>query len=78
MLIYITETQEPQNYRSIISIKKIKETVKRDKKTSMDIIKLPCNKERLNLFDIRTKIDAQRVKWLIGALNSPTDSTEYH
>ena len=44
----------------------------------MDIIKLPCNKERLNLFDIRTKIDAQRVKWLIGALNSPTDSTEYH
>ena len=45
--------------------------VKIDKKTSIDIIKLPYNKRGLNLCDIRTKIDVQRVKWLIEALNSP-------
>ena len=44
----------------------------------MDMIKLPYNKGGLNLCDIRTKIDAQRVKWLIEALNSPTDSIEYY
>ena len=44
----------------------------------MDIIKLPYNIGGLNLCDIRTKIDAQRLKWLIEALNSPTDSIEYY
>ena len=32
MLFYITETQEPQNYRSIISIKKLKKLLKETKR----------------------------------------------
>ena len=44
----------------------------------MDIMKLPYNKGGLNIGDIRTRIDAKRVKWLIVALNSPTGSIEYY
>ena len=78
MLFYITETQEPSKLQIDNINKEINKIVKRDKKTSIDMIKLPYNKGGLNLCDIRTKIDAQRVKWLIEALNSPTDSIEYY
>ena len=37
------------------------------------MMKLPYNKGGLNLCDVRTKIDVQQVKWLIEALNSPTE-----
>ena len=44
----------------------------------MDIIQLSYNIRGLNSCDIRTKKDAQRVKWLIETLNSPTDCIEYY
>ena len=40
-------------------------------------MKLPYNKGGLKLCNIRTKIDAQRVKWLIEAVNSLTDSIDH-
>ena len=78
MPLYITETQESSKLQIDNITRKIKKIVKRDKKTSMDIIKLAYPKRRLNLCGIRAKIDAQRVKWIIEALTSPTDSIEYY
>ena len=78
MLFYINEIQEPSKSQIYNINEEIKKLAKKDKKTSIDMIKLPYNKGGLNLCDIRTKIDAQRVKWLIEALNSPTDSIEYY
>ena len=49
MLFYITETQEPSKLQIDNINKEINKIVKRDKKTSIDMIKLPYNKGGLNL-----------------------------
>ena len=61
MLFYITETQEPSKLQIDNINKEINKIVKRDKKTCMDAKKLPYNRRGLHLYDIRTKIDSQRV-----------------
>ena len=69
-----SETQEPSKLQIDNINKEMNKIVKRDNKTGMDITKLSYNKGGLNSCDIRTKKDAQRVKWLIEALNSSTDT----
>ena len=44
----------------------------------MALIKLLHNERVLTLCHVRTKIDAQRVKWSIENLNSPIDNIEYY
>ena len=52
MLFYITKTQEPSKLQINNINKEIKKTVKRDKKNSMDMIKLPHNKERYMMIEL--------------------------
>ena len=77
-IAFMLEVKLSVNFRNEIKIPAKRQKLKRDSEFWQCYSHCAPLQKLLMLCDIRTKIDAQRVRWLVEALNSQTDSIEYY